>query len=172
MKSGLTVRADKAAAVLESLKKLSGMDVLVGIPAENATREDGEALNNAEIGYLQSTGATVELGGKTTTLHPRPFLDIGIEDTKDRTTLCLKAAAERALEGKQDAAIRELERAGQIAREGAKKVISDGDRLHPLSEKTLQNRRDRGIPGDKPLYDHGYLLRSINYVVRNKNATS
>ncbi|NHB89735.1 hypothetical protein [Photorhabdus tasmaniensis] len=172
MKSGLTVRADNAAAILASLKKLSGMDVLVGIPAENATREDGEALNNAEIGYLQSTGGEVKLGGRTVTLPPRPFLELGIEDTKDRTTLHLKASAELALEGKQDAAIRELEKAGQIAREGAKKVISDGDRLFPLSEKTLRNRRAQGIPGDKPLYAHGYLLRAINYVVRNKNATS
>ncbi|KER02821.1 hypothetical protein LGZ99_17205 [Photorhabdus temperata] len=172
MKSGLTVRADNAAAILESLKKLSGMDVLVGIPAKNATREEGETLNNAEIGYLQSTGAEVELNGQTVTLPPRPFLDVGIEDSREVTTAHLKAAAELALEGKQDAAIRELEKAGQIARDAAKKVIGDGDRLHPLSEKTIQNRRDQGIPGDKPLYAHGYLLRSINYVVRDKNATS
>ncbi|WP_387689704.1 hypothetical protein [Photorhabdus sp. RM71S] len=172
MKSGLTVRKDNATSVLESLKKLSGMDVLVGIPADKAAREDGESLNNAEIGYLQSTGATVKLGGKTVTLPPRPFLELGIDDTRDRTALHLKAAAELALEGKQDAAIRELEKAGQIARDGAKKVIGDGDRLAPISDATKEARRRQGIPGDKPLYAHGYLLRSINYVVRNKNAVS
>ncbi|MBS9422276.1 hypothetical protein [Photorhabdus caribbeanensis] len=172
MKSGLTVKADNAAAILESLKKLSNMDVLVGIPAENATREDGETLNNAEIGYLQSTGATVKLGGKTITLHPRPFLELGIDDTKDRTASHLKAAAKLALEGKQDAAFSELGEAGQIARDGAKKVIGDGDRLTPIADATKEARRRQGIPGDKPLYAHGYLLRSINYVVRNKNATS
>lgn len=47
-------------------------------------------------------------------------------------------------------------------------VIGAGDRLHPLSEKTLERRRAEGIPGEKPLYAHGYLLRSINYVVRKK----
>ncbi|RAW93843.1 MULTISPECIES: hypothetical protein [unclassified Photorhabdus] len=172
MKSGLTVRKDNATSVLESLKKLSGMDVLVGIPADKAAREDGESLNNAEIGYLQSTGATVKLGGKTVTLPPRPFLELGIDDTRDRTALHLKAVAELALEGKQDAAIRELEKAGQIARDGAKKVIGDGDRLAPISDATKEARRRQGIPGDKPLYAHGYLLRSINYVVRNKNAVS
>ncbi|MCT8354039.1 hypothetical protein [Photorhabdus kayaii] len=172
MKSGLTVRKDNAKSVLESLKKLSGLDVLVGIPAENATREDGEALNNAEIGYLQSTGATVELNGQTVTLPPRPFLDVGIEDSREVTTAHLKAAAELALEGKQDAAIRELEKAGQIARDAAKKVIGDGDRLTPIADATKEARRRQRIPGDKPLYAHGYLLRSINYVVRNKNAAS
>jgi len=168
MKSGLTVRADNAAAVLESLKKLSGMDVLVGIPAEKATREDGETLNNAEIGYLQSTGATVQLGGTTVTLPPRPFLDMGIENTKSRTIEYLKAAATAALEGNSESAMRGLERAGIIASDGAKAVISAGDQLHPLSEKTLEKRRAQGIPGDKPLYAHGYLFRSITYVVRSK----
>jgi hypothetical protein len=167
LKSGVTVRSDNAADILESLKALSGMDVLVGIPADKAARE-GSPINNAELGYIQSTGGTVEIDGVTVTLPPRPFLDMGIEDTKPRTTAHLKAAAVAALDGKKDAALRELESAGQIARDGAKNVIGAGDRLTPLSEKTLQKRRAAGIPGEKPLYAHGYLLRSINYVVRTK----
>ncbi|HEI6987350.1 TPA: hypothetical protein SK300_002442 [Yersinia enterocolitica] len=168
MKSGLKVRKDNAESVLSSLRALSKMDVLVGIPEANATRKEGETLNNAEIGYLQSTGATIQIGGQTVTLEPRPFLDMGIEDSQEITTGHLKVAAELALEGKQDAAKRELEKAGMVARDAAKKVIGDGDRLHPLSEKTLENRRAQGIPGEKPLYAHGFLLRSITYVVRSK----
>lgn len=167
LKSGLTVRTDNAASVLESLRQLSGMDVLVGIPEDKAARE-GSPISNAELGYLHSTGATVEIDGETVTLPPRPFLDMGIEDSKPRTIAHLKAAATAALEGKTDAAMRELENAGQIARDAAKAVIGAGDRLHPLSEKTLERRRAEGIPGEKPLYAHGYLLRSINYVVRKK----
>lgn len=205
MKSGLTVRVDNAASILESIKKLSGMDVLVGIPEGNAAREDGAPFNNAELGYLHSTGATILIPEHTTTIYrqvdangdlknggrfvkakksniatthtveaqvvtlpPRPFLDIGIEDTRERTTEHLKAAAGLALEGNTAGAQKELERAGIIASDGAKKVISDGDRLQSLSEKTLQARRAQGLPGDKPLYAHGYLLRSITYVVRSK----
>ncbi|OVZ89942.1 hypothetical protein CBW58_18150 [Yersinia frederiksenii] len=168
MKSGIKVRKDNADSVLSSLCALSKMDVLVGIPEANAARKEGETLNNAEIGYLQSTGATIQIGGQTVTLEPRPFLDMGIEDSQEITTGHLKAAAELALEGKQDAALRELEKAGMVARDAAKKVIGDGDRLHPLSEKTLENRRSQGIPGEKPLYAHGYLLRSITYVVRSQ----
>ncbi|MGS2677722.1 hypothetical protein [Citrobacter freundii] len=167
MKSGLTVRTDNAASVLESLRQLSGMDVLVGIPEDKSARE-GSPISNAELGYLHSTGATVEIDGETVTLPPRPFLDMGIEDSKLRTTEHLKAAATAALEGNTEAAMRELESAGQIARDAAKAVIGAGDRLHPLSEKTLERRRAEGIPGEKPLYAHGYLLRSINYVVRKK----
>lgn len=166
--SGVKIRADNGASVLAGLDRLSKMDVLVGIPESNAVREDGEELNNAEIGYLQSTGATVRLGGKEVTLPPRPFLDIGIEDTQAITSEHLKAAAELALDGQFPAAERELEKAGMVASNGAKRVISDGDRLIPISDMTKASRRAQGLPGDKPLYAHGYLLRSITYVVRGK----
>ncbi|MDE9456000.1 hypothetical protein [Xenorhabdus bovienii] len=167
MMSGLKIRSDNAGAVLAALHRLTKMDVLVGIPSSKAHR-DGEELNNAEIGYLQSTGGTVRLGGKTVTLPPRPFLEMGIEDTKPITTEHLKAAADYAIEGKFDAAQRELEKAGMVAMNGAKKVIGDGDRLHPLSEATLHRRKQKDVPGEKPLYDTGSLLKSITYVVRNK----
>lgn len=207
MKSGVKVTADKAADVLASLRQLSGMDVLVGIPESKAEREDGAPYSNAELGYLHSTGGTIEIPEHTTTIYrqvdkngdlkhdgkfvkasksnlatthivpahtvtlpPRPFLEMGIEDSKPRTTPHLKASAVAALGGKQEAALRELESAGQIARDASKAVIGAGDRLHPLSEATLERRRTSKppIPGDKPLYATGKLLGSINYVVRKK----
>ena len=166
--SGVKIRADNAASVLAGLDRLSKMDVLVGIPESNAVREDGEELNNAEIGYLQSTGATVRLGGQEVTLPPRPFLDIGIEDSAKVTAEHLKTAAGLALDGNFTGTERELTSAGQLASDAAKRVITDGDRLIPISDMTKANRRAKGLPGDKPLYAHGYLLRSITYVVRGK----
>ncbi len=59
MKSGLTIREDNYNVVLDALKQLSGTDVLVGIPA--GPPRDDAPLSNAELGYLQSTGATVEI---------------------------------------------------------------------------------------------------------------
>ena len=166
--SGVRITEDNTASILEALNRLSRVDVLVGIPQSNATRNDGEALNNAEIGYLQSTGATVILNGAEVTLPPRPFLDMGIENGKARISDHLKASATSALSGDSGNAMRQLESAGLVAANSAKKVISDGDQLHPLSEVTKQMRRDAGIHGDKPLYAHGYLLRSITYVIRRK----
>ncbi len=99
MKSGLTIREDNYSVVLDALKQLSGTDVLVGIPA--GPPRDDAPLSNAELGYLQSTGATVEIGGETVTLPPRPFLDMGIEDSRDKTTERLKLAAQSALEVRQ-----------------------------------------------------------------------
>ena len=166
--SGVKVKVDNAASVLSGLDRLSRMDVLVGIPESNAVREDGEELNNAEIAYLQSTGATVRLGGQEVTLPPRPFLDIGIEDSAKVTAEHLKMAAGLALDGNFTGAERELTSAGQLAADAAKRVITDGDRLAPISDFTIQKRRERGFAGIKPLYDHGYLLRSITFVVRGK----
>lgn len=125
-------------------------------------------MNNAEIGYLQSTGATVRLGGREVTLPPRPFPDIGVEDSAKVTAEHLKTAAGLALDGNFTGAERELTSAGQLASDAAKRVITDGDRLIPISDMTKANRRAQGLPGDKPLYAHGYLLRSITYVVRGK----
>ena len=65
MKSGLTVREDNYASVLDALKQLSGTDVLVGIPADKAEREDGAPYNNAELGYLHSTASHLGLVNKS-----------------------------------------------------------------------------------------------------------
>ncbi|UKL15085.1 hypothetical protein [Elizabethkingia phage EKP1] len=167
MRSGASITGDNAAAILDALRQLSGTDVLVGIPEGNAPREDGQ-LNNAEIGYLQSTGATVEIDGETVTLPPRPFLEMGIEDSRDKTTAQLRLAAVEALSGNAVMAGKHLESAGQIASDAARTVIEAGDRLAPLSEKTIQKRREAKPPiaGDKPLRARGYLFRSITYVVR------
>lgn len=167
MKSGLTVREDNYAGVLDALKQLSGTDVLVGIPADKAQRDDGGPLNNAEIGYLQSTGATVEIDGETVTLPPRPFLDMGIEDSRDKTTARLKLAAQAALDGNVGMAEQHLEAAGQIASVASQAVIGAGDRLAPLSEKTKAKRRKNG-QDFKPLYDTHKMMESITYIVRKK----
>lgn len=167
MRSGASITGDNTEAILDALRQLSGTDVLVGIPEGNAPREDGQ-LNNAEIGYLQSTGATVEIDGETVTLPPRPFLEMGIEDSRDKTTAQLKRAAVEALSENAVMAGKHLESAGQIASDAARTVIEAGDRLVPLSEKTIQKRREAKPPiaGDKPLRARGYLFRSITYVVR------
>lgn len=166
LKSGLTVRADNAESVLKSLRQLSGMDVLVGIPEDKAARQ-GSPISNAELGYLHSTGATVEIDGETVTLPPRPFLDMGIEDSRDKTTERLKLAAQAALEGNAAMAEQHLEAAGQIASVASQAVIGAGDRLAPLSEKTKAKRRKNG-QDFKPLYDTHSLMNSITYVVRKK----
>jgi hypothetical protein len=92
---------------------------------------------------------------------------MGIEDSRDKTTERLKLAAQAALEGNSAMAEQHLEAAGQIARDAAKAVIGDGDRLEPLSEKDAQATSCCWFERIKPLYAHGFLLLD-QYVVRKK----
>jgi hypothetical protein len=139
MKSGLTVTTDNADSVLASLAKLSGMDVLVGIPEGNAAREDGAVKqrgnglsaitgsNNSDPEHTTTIYRQVDANGdlkndgrfvkasksnlatthtvpaQTVTLPPRPFLDLGIEDSETRQQQ-LKQAAQEALSGNAAAA--------------------------------------------------------------------
>lgn len=69
MKSGLKVRADKSADVLDALRKIAQREVLVGIPSDRAERGEGEAINNAELGYIQSYGGTIRIPERTATIN-------------------------------------------------------------------------------------------------------
>lgn len=166
MKGGIRCRKDNSADVLAGLSRLSKMDVLVGIP--QGPQRDDAPISNAQLGYLQATGAEVSFFGQPVTLPPRPFLDMGIEDSLPVTTEHLKSAAKLALESDFSGAEKQLESAGMAASMAAQAVIGNGDRLHPLSDTTKQLRREKGILDDKPLYEHGFLKNSITYVVRGK----
>lgn len=50
MKSGLTVRANKAQSILDALKTLTNKDVLVGIPESKDERQgEGEEIGRAHV---------------------------------------------------------------------------------------------------------------------------
>lgn len=171
MKSGVEITMDNADAILDALRTLADNEVLVGIPSDRAVRDAGMEINNAELGYVQSYGATIRINSYTVTIPPRPFLDLGIAKAKDEINGQLNAAADAAFSGNKSLALTCLARAGVRASNAAKGVIQHGGELTPLSASTLASRRSRGRSGTKPLYDTGSLVRSITYVVRSKNAT-
>ncbi|MCA6999493.1 hypothetical protein [Dickeya solani] len=209
MKSGLTVKFDKSDAILKALQEIGKRDVLVGIPSDRATRDDGAEINNAELGYLHSYGGTIRIpehdvtiyrqtdkngdllhdgrfvkskksnlatthhvNAYTVTLPPRPFLELGIQAVRAETLAMLKRAAVAVFDGSPSTAEQYLNRAGTLAANSAKNVITSGDQLAPLESSTIRSRASRGRTGIKPLYDTGGLLRSITYIVRDKNAVS
>ncbi|CCW31069.1 conserved hypothetical protein [Xenorhabdus nematophila F1] len=178
MKSGLTIKVDKANAILKALKSIGNRDVLVGVPAENSPRED-VPFGNAGIGYIN------EFGSPAQNIPPRPHLRPGIRSVEDKTTEQLKIAAEAVLEGKQDKAEKALNKAGIIAVQGVQRYITTND-FEPLAEPTVaararrgrkgakaevKNRQEGGTPNNanaRPLIDTGDYRRSITYVVRDK----
>lgn len=164
MKSGLTVRADKAQSILDALKTLANKDVLVGIPESKDERDDGD-IGNAAIGYINENGSPAQ------NIPPRPHLKPGVRSVEQDFMPHLKSAARKALEGDAEGAVTSLDRAGTVAANGVKRYITITG-FTPLADATIANRLRRGRTGNKPLIDTGEYRRSITHIVRDKDADS
>lgn len=160
----LKITTDNVAQVLASIQDLASKQVLVGIPASKAEREEGdkEPINNAQLGYIH------EYGAPASNIPPRPFLNPGIARTQESINGHLKKAARAAMDGNQEKVDVELNATGLIAQAGARNEINSGE-FAPLAESTLAARRRRGRTGEKPLIDTGQLRNSITYVIRKKD---
>ena len=137
----------------EKLKRLKGAEVLVGIPAAKASRPG--AINNAELAFVMENGSPIK------NIPPRPFLKPSIQNSKKQFAPHLANAAEAILAGDTNLAEKELNKAGAIAANGAKRYILEGDNLTPDSPATIARKKS-----DRPLVDTSQLVRSIDYVVR------
>lgn len=193
MKSGVTIRADNAQAILDALKSLTKKDVLVGIPSEDSERDD-VPFGNAGIGYVN------EYGSPAQNIPPRPHLIPGVKSVEEQTVPQLKAAAQAALEGNAAGAERALNRAGTLAANGVRRYMTITG-FTPLADSTVEARARRGRKGAKaelarrsadgklnainpdsgqlisnenvrPLIDTGQYRRAITHVVRDKDAES
>ncbi|ELY2536554.1 hypothetical protein SMB94_003942 [Cronobacter sakazakii] len=162
MKSGISVRADKAQSIVDALKTLANKDVLVGIPESKDERDDGD-IGNAAIGYINENGSPAQ------NIPPRPHLKPGVKSVEQDFMPHLKAAAQKALEGNAEGAVTSLDRAGTVAANGVKRYITITG-FTPLADVTIANRLRRGRTGNKPLIDTGEYRRSITHIVRDKDA--
>lgn len=157
----MTVVRDNVAKVLAAIQRLTAREVLVGIPATKAEREDGEPINNAQLGYIH------EFGAPASNIPARPFLVPGVAEKQPAIAARLQKAAKAAMDGNNTVLESELNAAGLLGQNGAREQINNGPH-EPLSERTLAARRARGREGDKPLIDTGQLRNSLTYVIRKK----
>lgn len=158
--TGVTISLDKVGGLLASLKSLTKSRVLVGVPAEDAGRnDDGEPINNAALAFIHDNGAP-EIN-----IPARPFMAPGIARAEDAIVKQMKAGAQKVLDGKPGAVDQTMHRVGLTAQSAIRNQINDGPFV-PLSPRTLADRRRRGRTGDQPLIDTGQLRNSINYVIR------
>lgn len=158
--------------IFAAVRSLTRMEVLVGVPAENAGRqpEPGEerTLNNAEIGYVQEFGSTIEgPGGHAFVIPPRPHLRPGVSDAREQIAAPLKKGIMGALKGDAAAGDKALHSAGLIAQNAVRNKITEGPFV-PLAPMTMQKRKARGRTGEKPLIDTGAYRQAQTYVIRPK----
>lgn len=166
------------------------LDVYVGIPQEDSSREDGEEINNAELAYIHTHGIraasmrsemqpSMDAGTKYSVAYemyvhehgsplwhsqPRPIIEPAIQKHKDKIAEKLKAPLQAALNADEAGARAGLEIAGMYAANQVKAYFDDPDNGWP--ENSPATIKAKG--SDKPLVDTNSLRQSITYVVGDK----
>lgn len=165
MKAGdLKVTFDGLKKFQESMKALAVENVYVGIPSDHNERKDDdeeEFMNNATIGYINENGSDLA------NIPARPHLVPGIRKVQKEIAEEFKKAAQKAVSDPKAVFIH-YNRAGIIAMNSVKKVITDQEGFEPLSFYTELQREREGFKGDKALIRTGQYRNSITYVVGDK----
>jgi len=152
---------DQTRNALKALESLSATRVLIGIPSEENSREDGSPIGNAQLGYIHENGSPAR------NIPARPFLVPGVSKAEDACAEVLGKYAKVAF--KDPSAIEKgLTAAGTLAVNSVKATIKSGEGFAPLAAGTLAARRRAGAQGTKPLIRTDQLLNSINFVLRKK----
>jgi phage gpG-like protein len=152
---------DRTSDVQKSIRELTKLQVLVGVPAKNAGRQENGPATNAMLAFVHNYGSPAQ------NIPARPFMEPGIRETKDPVADRMARAAQASLDGRKDDINRNLIGAGLIATNGIKAKITSGP-FKALKPATIAARKRRGRTGTKPLLDTGQLRNSITFVVRRK----
>lgn len=156
----LTVTQDFTKEFTQLVARYKNDAVLVGIPAEDSAREDGEDIGNAAILAIH------HFGSPANNLPARQPLTTGIRNAQDPIADEYKKAAQLSLKQGLSALDRYYERAGIIASNAVKKAINDQEDIAPLAPSTLAARASSGFRGDKALVRSGQLRNAITYIVK------
>jgi hypothetical protein len=164
MNSSIKVTVDFMDKFHQAVDRFKKDAVLIGIPADDPEREDGDPITNAAILAIN------HFGSEEAHIPPRPVLSIGIKNAKDDISEQFKLAAQNVLKQGVSAIETYYERAGIIASTACKQVISDGKEIARPSEATLKARKyigKSGFKGTKSLLVTGQLRNAITYVVQS-----
>jgi len=163
-KPTLTVTKDFTAQFQDAIKRFKNDNVLVGIPATDKDREDGDPINNATLLAINNFGSPAN------NIPARPVMQIGIRNAQPAIAEQFKKCAQQVLSQGTAALDVYYERAGIIASQSIKKVINDQDGIKGLDPEgaTIKARESRGFKGTKALIVTGQLRNAITYLVRSK----
>ncbi len=154
----LKVTEDRTEEFNAMIKSFKNDNVLVGIPADENSREEGPIGNAAIL-------AINELGSPINNIPPRPAMAIGIRNAQEDIAEQFKKAVKQSLKVGLSALQVYYERAGIIASTSVKKVINSQEGLAPPSEATIASRRSAGFKGTKALLVTAQMRNAITYVV-------
>jgi hypothetical protein len=179
-------------ALAKIIKDLSNLDVLVGIPENDATRQSGDGINNAELAYIHTNGIRqnsmieemqpeLDKGTPYSAAHqmyiqahgsplwhspPRPIIEPAIEykPNKEAISKQLGMAAKKALSGDQQGTKDQLSKAGLLAQNLVRDWFTNPANNWPLNTPATIEAKG----SDMPLINSGQLRKSITFVVRDE----
>ena len=172
----MTTKVDRVQKMVNDILKLTGKQVLVGVPDDRNTRKDGGPIGNAALAYIHDKGSPLQ------GIPARPFMEPGINQAQDRINNQMLATAKSQLAGDVDGVDRHLNRAGMIAQSSIRRIINEGVGFEPIKRSTAlarlrkragarkwsKDRREEVMESMHPLIDTGQLRNSITYVVADK----
>lgn len=161
-KSFLKVTSDFTEDFDKLVKSFRRDKVLVGIPEEKSTRQDGEKIGNA--GLL----AIANFGSPKKGIPPWPIMQTGIRNAQAGIAEAFKGAGKAALSGGLSALSVYYNRAGSIAANAIKKVINqqEGVPSNRPAPATLRARKLQGFKGTKYWLRTGQLRNAITWVLK------
>lgn len=175
---------------MDKLKKaldvLDNMQVYVGVPEEDSSRED-EEITNAELAFLLTNGVrqrpmrkemetdvekhgyhaaydmwVQSYGSPLWQAPPRPIIEPAIEDDKETISNLLGEAGKAVLDGDKDKAMDYLNKAGLEGQAAAQDWFTNPkNEWAPNAQTTIDEKGS-----DRPNIDTGELRKAITYVVK------
>ena len=152
---------DEVERMKRLVKKLSNLDVLVGVPQNKSSRPKGE-ITNAELVYIHTHGSPVNR------IPARPIIEPAIEDNENKQIISesLKEAARAVLNGDEQKTTEMLNKAGLDAQNIVRDWFTNyKNNWAPNSPITIRLKGS-----SKPLIDTAELRKSIIYVIRRKKS--
>lgn len=135
--------------------------VLVGIPQNDKTREEGAGINNATLLAINNFGSPGQ------NIPARPVMSIGIRNAQEPIAAEFKKAAQKVFTQGRRALETYYERAGIIASNAIKKAITSQEGIDPPAATTLAARKRNGFSGTKALIVTAQMRNAITYVVKS-----
>jgi hypothetical protein len=160
MKPTLEVTVDNTDEFNKIVASFKRDAVLIGIPQDEAKREESAPINNAALLAINEFGSAVN------NIPPRPVMAIGLKKAADEIAEQFKLAVVNSFKQGLSALNTYYNRAGIIASNSVKKVINSQEGIEPPSEATLAARKAKGFAGTKALIVTGQMRNAITYVVK------
>lgn len=164
MRINIVEEADKFNRLMKAIDEMLHNEVYVGIADDTTEREaDKMGITNAELLFIHTNGSPVN------NIPPRPVIEPAISNDKERLADMMKKAAQLFMAGRDEEAIKQLQRVGMRGQNVSRQWFVDEKNGWPPNAPAVREAKIRkGSTDPKPLIDTGELRKSITYFVKTK----